>query len=166
VVAGGLGVRVAGALVLGRRARVDRSGLAGWLALSVLGALVLGFLVVGDPLALNGAQFLILPQLLLWTTTGPWLAGWLEVGGARRWAGLALVAASCASPLLYVARKAWPESLTRRVRSTGCASRSLRTPSPRHAGSPVSATRGAPSWPPTGAAGRAIPAAGRRCTWR
>ena len=112
VTLGGLGVRVMGAAVLARRARSDPSGFWSWLGLTVVAALALGMLVVGDPLPLNGAQFLILPQLLLWTLTGPWLAGWLHAGGARRIVATVLVVASCLSPMGYVLRKTWPERFT------------------------------------------------------
>jgi hypothetical protein len=109
----GLGVRLLGGAVLARRARADATGFFAWYALTVVTALALGFLTVGNPVPLDGAQFLILPQLLLWPLTGPWLARALRAGPARGAAAIALLAASCASPLLYVARKAWPEQLTR-----------------------------------------------------
>ena len=113
VVAGGLGVRIVGAAALARRWRADTSGTWTWLGASLLAALVLGLLLVGDPLPLNGAQFLILPQLLLWTLTGPWLAASLAGAPLRRLAAAALLAASFASPAIYMARKQWPERFTR-----------------------------------------------------
>jgi len=113
VVAGGLGVRAVGAVALARRFRADTSGSWTWLGASLLAALGLGLLLVGDPLPLNGAQFLILPQLLLWTLTGPWLAASLAGAPLKRLAAATLLAASFASPAVYMARKQWPDRFTR-----------------------------------------------------
>lgn len=112
VLVGGLGVRVVGGVLLARRARGDATGLFAWMGLTVVTGLCLGLLVVGNPVPIDGVQFFILPQLLLWTLTGPWLAGWLCAGGARLAAAVVLLAASFASPLGYVAKKAWPERFT------------------------------------------------------
>jgi hypothetical protein len=109
---GALGVRVLGMAVLARRVRADGSGLWSWLGATVVVATGLGLSVVGDPVPLDGVQFLILPLLLLWTLTGPLLAGWMAAGGARRTGAVALAAAACASPLGYAARKVMPERFT------------------------------------------------------
>lgn len=104
----GLGVRLLGAGLLVRRVRRDETGLWTALALALAAALVLGVFVVGHPLALNGAQFLILPQLLLWMLVGPWLADALAAGTARRLLALVLLLVACVSPVRYLAFKAWP----------------------------------------------------------
>jgi hypothetical protein len=112
VLAGGMGVRLLGVALLPRRVRQDGSGLWAWLAVSCVLSLALGLSLAGDPVPLDGVQFLILPQLLLWMPTGPLLAGWMESGGVKRWIAGLLVPVACASPAGYVLRKTMPERLT------------------------------------------------------
>jgi hypothetical protein len=112
VLVGGLGVRLLGVALLPRRVRQDPSGVWAWLTASCLLSLALGLSLVGDPVPLDGVQFLILPQLLLWLPTGPLLAGWIASGGGKRWLAALLIPVACASPAGYVLRKAMPGRFT------------------------------------------------------
>jgi hypothetical protein len=112
VLVGGLGVRLLGVAILPRRVRQDGSGLWAWLAVSCVLSLALGLSLVGDPVPLDGVQFLILAQLLLWLPTGPLLGGWIASGGARRWVAVLLLPVACASPAGYVLRKTMPDRFT------------------------------------------------------
>ena len=109
---GGFGVRLVGIPRLVGACRGRRTFdlyLCGVLAVAVL----MSLLLVGRPVATDGAQFLILAHLLSWLYAGPALA---EVLAGRRIVptalGMALVLAALVAPLGYFARKAWPEWLT------------------------------------------------------
>lgn len=111
-VAGGLGVRLVGLPWLWQGARRDESGFGAWLAGTVAVAIALGLLVEGNPVSVEGMQFLLFAQALSWIPAGVVLAEATAGPGRRRAAAMALVAVALVGPCRYLARKAWPEFLT------------------------------------------------------
>ncbi|HET7291757.1 MAG TPA: hypothetical protein VFM88_04980 [Vicinamibacteria bacterium] len=102
---GGFGVRLLGLRALVAEARSDASGFGVWLLASLAATTVAALLVAGNPTAIEGVQFLLLAQLLLWLHAGPALSQL-----ASRWPvlGAALLGLALASPAGYLGRKIAP----------------------------------------------------------
>jgi hypothetical protein len=113
-VAGGLGVRCLGLRRLADDCRRDPTGFHLGVA-GVLGvALACSLLTIGNPVAINGAQMLVLLHSLSWLYAASVLADALRAPSRARRAGAALIlAVAVVSPLAYIARKRFPAVLTR-----------------------------------------------------
>jgi hypothetical protein len=108
--AGGLGVRLAGLPRLWREARRDPGGAHALAAAAVAVSVVASLALRGQPMAIDGIQFLTFAQYLLWLYAGPALAALAARGAwpvAVGLAGLALVA-----PVRSLAEKMAPERFT------------------------------------------------------
>lgn len=111
VLVGGLGVRLAGLPRLARAAR-PRFEL-GWLAAVTMGlATLLALAVRGHPTAVDGAQFLVVPQALLWLFVAPVIHDAFRRDARHRLVAALALAMAVVTPLRYVALKRFPERLT------------------------------------------------------
>lgn len=108
--AGGLGARLCGLPRLVSLWRAEPRGFHAFVALSAASSLALGLISIGDPLPADGAQFLILAQLVLWLYAGPALYEWLGRPRLRVAAAIGLLLAPI-NPLFYIAAKRRPEAL-------------------------------------------------------
>jgi len=112
-VAGGLGMRCLGLRRLADDCRRDATGFH--LGMACLFVVTLGgsLIAVGNPVAINGAQMLVLLHSLSWLYAASVLADALRAPSRARRAGAALVlAAAVVSPLGYIARKRFPAAFT------------------------------------------------------
>ncbi len=105
---GGLGLRLLGLSRLLREARRSASGVHG-LVLATLAVLVAaGLFVEGRPTGVEGVQFLLLAQALLWLQAGPVIFEGVQHGGVRAALALCACVVAVLNPLAYAARKAAP----------------------------------------------------------
>jgi len=112
--AGGLGVRLLGLPRLAAEVRRDRHGIAGLVLSTLVVLVVAGFFLEGNPTRIEGVQFLLLAQSLLWLYAGPVLwEGIYQASLGQRLLALTLTVIAVVTPTQYLARKAWPERYTR-----------------------------------------------------
>ncbi len=81
-------------------------------AVAMVIATALALCLRGNPTRLDGAQFLVLPQALLWLFAAPAVHAISRRGLASRLLGGVFVVAAAVSPLRYIAMKRFPEFLT------------------------------------------------------
>jgi hypothetical protein len=103
---GAYGLRLAGATRLRMALRADDSGVHAWIACAIALGTLASLVVRGNPMGINGIQFLTFALYLAWLYAGPALAA------ARRPLAALLVALAVTSPVGYVARKLAPERWT------------------------------------------------------
>ena len=112
-VIGALGLRLLGLPRALRLALRDRRAVEAWLLACTALGIGLSLLLVGDPVAIDGAQFQGVALFLGWCSTAVLLARWLR--GPGLWPpvlAVALIALAVSSPLDYLAHKRFPEQLS------------------------------------------------------
>jgi hypothetical protein len=109
---GGLGVRLLGSAQLRQACRSPDAPFHMVVAGGLGASLVLSFLLAGNPVPSDGAQFMLLAQHLGWFYAAPWIAGLAARGGALRALAWLLALLACSGPARYYLMKLAPEAFT------------------------------------------------------